>query len=265
METLCRFTSAKQLPFVSIERQSRGGLNLSGTICALKKSKFTLVRSDLAQMLKTITCNQEGSVAVLTLRFSPVNALHCSVLSEIEDCLIQIEAGQRTRAVVLLSSSDKVFATTYAQVNTPCSEELRCLGQLQQLLQHIKEVPFPIIAVIAGAALGAGFELALACDLRISGEYAKFGFPDTPNGILPTSISVTTLMEEVGVAKTKELLWGGRLIGAKEAHGLGIVNALIPDSLLVEEGIAMAHSLACLPTEVLVAGKQLGENKRRVT
>ncbi|MDF2680436.1 MAG: enoyl-CoA hydratase [Brevibacillus sp.] len=216
-------------------------------------------------MPKTITWIQEGSVALLTLRYSPVNALHSSVLTEIEDCLHQIEAGQRTRAVVLLSSSDKVFATTYAQLNSPSTEELRCLRQFQQLLQHIKEFPFPILAIIAGAALGAGFELALACDLRISGEYAKFGFPDTPNGILPTSIGVTTLVEEVGVAKTKELLWGGRLIGAKEAHGLGIVNAVIPDSHLVEEGIAMAHSLASLPEVIVEAGKRLGEKKRLVT
>lgn len=101
--------------------------------------------------------------------------------------------------------------------------------------------------------------LRAICAFR--GEYAKFGFPDTPKGILPTSIGVTTLMEEVGVAKTKELLWGGRLIGAKEAQGLGIVNDVIPDSYLLEEGIAMSHSLACLPAEVLEVGKRLRQRR----
>lgn len=74
-------------------------------------------------MPNTVTWEQEGAVAVLTMRYSPVNALHSSVLGEIEDCLWQLEAGQRTRAVVILSSSDKVFATTCARMNTPEKDE----------------------------------------------------------------------------------------------------------------------------------------------
>jgi enoyl-CoA hydratase/carnithine racemase len=102
--------------------------------------------------------------------------------------------------------------------------------QFDNVLTKIANLSLPSISIISGTALGLGFEIALACDLRISDRSSKFGFY---SDVSPTSISKASLIELTGPAKAKEMIWLGQLFSAQEAIDVGMLNRIFPESLLL--------------------------------
>jgi len=115
---------------------------------------------------------------------------------------------------------------------------------VQQAFSWLRDVPFPTIAAVHGAALGAGFQLALACDIRIMAEGTICGLPEVEFGIFPDLGGCAWLPELVGTAKAKELIFTGRRFDAAEALALGLANRVVPKEELRAAVTALAETLA---------------------
>ena len=124
----------------------------------------------------------------------------------------------------------------------------------QRVLSFIENMEKPVIAAVNGYALGSGCELAMACDIRIASEKAKFGQPEVKLGLIPGHAGTQRLARIVGVGKAKELIFTGELIDAQEALRIGLVNKVVaPDALIEETKVIAKKIIEVGPTAVRLA------------
>jgi enoyl-CoA hydratase len=196
--------------------------------------KEPVVKLERAGALALVTLNRPERRNALDRAM--VDALH-AVLDELQGDESDIGVG----AMVLSGAGEKAFA---AGADIAELRERRRKEALQsinsRLFQRVEEAPFPVIAAIRGFCLGGGCELALACDLRVAGEGAKFGQPEVSLGIVPGAGATYRLPRLVGAGKARELVFTGRILDAAEALRIGLVNQVVPDG----EVEAAARSLA---------------------
>ena len=206
-------------------------------------------------MSRTVNWELQGRVAILQLGNSLTNAINHHFLHDMHQCLNEIEKQEQVKAIVVKSSQEKVFATS-GLVKRGEDKEVSDTQQnlLYDVLKKLALMPYPTIAIISGIAMGAGFELALACDLRIADESARFGFL---HGTCPTTIGAAALIDLIGHARAKEVMWFGQTIEATEACRLGIVNRILPTQQLMNEGIEMAFAAGAHHERLFKAGKHL--------
>ncbi|MCK1983554.1 MULTISPECIES: enoyl-CoA hydratase/isomerase family protein [Peribacillus] len=189
-------------------------------------------------MSRKVLWENQGRVAIIQLSNPPYNCVDDQFLQDFDRTLDEIELSNDIRGLVILSSNNKVFAI--GKNGGRISEEGLEEELLYKILKRLTLYSLPTISIISGTAIGAGLEIALACDLRISSEFSKFGFY---SHISPSSIGKACLIELTSPSKAKELIWFGQLIGAKEAVDIGIINRIFPDSRLINEGVEMANSI----------------------
>ena len=146
--------------------------------------------------------------------------------------------------MILTGAGDKAFA---AGADIGQLRERRRVEALMainsRMFQRMEEAPFPTIAAIQGWCLGGGCELAMACDIRIAGEGARFGQPEVGLGIIPGAGATYRLPLLVGTGKAKELIFSGRIIDAAEAKTLGLVNEVVPDAEILDAAERMASDI----------------------
>ena len=189
---------------------------------------------------------EHGPIATLTLNRPQVrNAISREMIGELRQVLKEIETRGNLRALIVTGAGDKAFA---AGADIAELRERGVDAAMQRinssLFREIEEQRVPAIAAVNGYALGGGCELAMACDLRIAAEEAKFGQPEVGLGIMAGAGAVQRLPRLVGFGKAKELLFTGRIIDAQEAHSIGLVNRVVPRARLLEEAKATALSIA---------------------
>lgn len=188
----------------------------------------------------------EGGVAIVTFNRPEVrNALHLPMNLEIRRALNDLAARDDVSALVLQGAGGRSF------VSGADIAELRDRRGPEALLQHnaklcddIAAFPYPTVAAIEGWALGGGCEIALACDLRIAGQGARFGQPEVSLGILPAAGGTWRLPRLVGIARAKELIFTARIIDAVEADRIGLVNRVVPEGDALEIATDLARSCA---------------------
>ena len=181
-------------------------------------------------------------VAVLTLhRPERRNAIGLRMVEEMHAVLALLERDPAAGALVVAGAGGKVFAAgadiAELRDRTPADAE-RSINQA--LFTRIENLPLPVVAAVAGWALGGGCELALACDVRVAGESARFGQPETGLGILPGAGGTQRLARIVGLGRAKEIILTGRVLDAAEAERIGLVNLVVPDAALPAEARAKA-------------------------
>lgn len=139
-------------------------------------------------MYKFLLCEIEDKIAVVTINRPPVNPLNTKVFQELSIVFDELEANEDVRAIVLTGSGEKAFVAG-ADINEMASLDLVGINMMNKtsrtVFTKIENVTKPVIAALNGMALGGGLELALACDLRISSDRAKFAFPEVGLGIIP--------------------------------------------------------------------------------
>ena len=186
-------------------------------------------------------------IATLTLnRPKVLNAINYDLLKELDELLDQAAADDSLR-VLILTGSGKAFAAgaDIAQQAGMDQEEAAKWGQYGSgIFRRLECFPIPTLAVVNGYALGGGCEMAMACDLILAGEKAKFGQPETGLGITPGFSGTQRLLRRVGVSKAKELIYTGRMIDAQEALQIGLADHIYPDDQLLAEALAMAKKIA---------------------
>jgi enoyl-CoA hydratase len=200
-------------------------------------------------------------VALLTLnRPDAMNALSPEMLDDLDAALQHIEQAPELRAVVLTGAGDKAF-TAGADINhmrEASPLEARAYARRgHALTNRLESFPKPVIAAVNGYALGGGCELALACDIRLASERARFGLPEVNLGILPGWGGTQRMARATSPGFAKELIFTGRHVGADEARAAGLVNHVHPPEGLVDAAIEMGEVIAAKPPWAIAAAKEV--------
>jgi enoyl-CoA hydratase/carnithine racemase len=199
-----------------------------------------------------------GDVVVVCLhRPEKLNALSTSLEQALLEA-VRSNAVTSSRAVVITGSGRAFSAgADTGELSEMTAERIaayyRASGAVYEV---VAALPQPTVAAISGYCLGAGLELALACDLRVADETAQFGLPEVRLGILPSSGGITRLVRAIGVARTREVVLLGERFPATEAHRLGLLKEVVAAGAAVDQALAYARTLAALPPLAVAWTKQ---------
>ena len=192
-----------------------------------------------------VTYEPQGAVAYLIInRPEALNALNSTVIGDLEQAITEVEKDAELGALIITGEGRSFVAGADIGEQLPLDVAGgRKWGQRgSALMRRIEKLEIPTIAAVNGFALGGGCELSMACDIRIASEKAKFGQPEVGLGITPGFSGTQRLPRRVGIAKAKELIFSGKVIGAAEAEKIGLVNAVYAPEELIPGAIAMAKS-----------------------
>lgn len=201
-----------------------------------------------------LLCEIENKIALVTINRPPVNPLNSYLFQELTQLMSELEASEDVDVIILTGSGEKAFVAG-ADINE--MKELDTVGMLKMnqisrtTFTKIENLSKPVIAAINGLALGGGLELALACDLRITTEKAKFAFPEVGLGIIPGGGGTQRLQKIVGQGIAKELLYFGEMFTADRALQLQIVNKVVPSDELLLTAKQWAEKLVQKPSVAL--------------
>jgi len=206
---------------------------------------------------ETILTETHGKVGVIRLnRPKALNALNGQLITEMNAALDGFERDA-TIGAIILTGSDKAFAAgaDIREMKDKTTADV-VAGKFLADWDHINGIRKPVIAAVAGYALGGGFEFALACDTIIAAENAKFGLPEVTIGIIPGGGGTQRLARYAGKAKAMEMILTGRMMDAGEAERLGLVARVVPVEKLFEDALALAEKIAALSHPVIAAAKR---------
>ena len=198
---------------------------------------------------ENIIFEQKGRVAILTInRPEKRNALNLATRKEIAQVLDTVSADPGVGVLVLAGAGDKAFVAG-SDLNefgrmSPLEAHRFLDTYAQRLYTRFEELDIPVIAMIHGLCLGGGCELAMACDIRIASEKAKFGQPEVLLGIMPGSGGTQRLPRLVGQGMARELIYTGDVISAREALRIGLVNRVTEPEELEAVVMEMAEKIA---------------------
>ncbi len=187
----------------------------------------------------------EDGIGVLQFNRPEVrNALNKATVDEVYQALDEFRANDAVGVVILTGAGDKAFvggADIKDLLARRMMEGLQAINA--RLFTTIEQFEKPTIAAVNGFALGGGCEIAMACDLRVASEGAKFGLPETGLGIIPGAGGTQRLPRLVGLGKAKELVLTGDIIPAAEALRIGLVNQVVPPDQVMKAAKEMARKI----------------------
>lgn len=206
---------------------------------------------------QNILTETRGRVGLITLnRPQALNALNDALLAELNDALRAFDADPNIGAIVLTGSERAFAAGADIKDMAEASEaEMRArpfIGRFETL----RAIAKPIIAAVSGFALGGGCELAMACDMIIASETAKFGQPEVTIGVIPGAGGTQRLTRAVGKAIAMEMILNNRTLSAAEAEHFGLVNRVTPPDRYLDEALALASQIAERAPLAVRAAKQ---------
>jgi enoyl-CoA hydratase len=204
-----------------------------------------------------IIVESRGRVGLIRLnRPAALNALNSALLRELGEAVDAFDADGKIGCMVI-TGSDKAFAAG-ADIKEMVDKTFieAFLGDLAATWDRVAHVRKPVIAAVAGFALGGGCELAMECDLIIAADNAKFGQPEIKLGIIPGIGGTQRLPRAVGKAKAMDLILTGRMMDAQEAERSGIVARIVPVQSLVDEALKVAETIAAMSLPSVLAAKE---------
>ncbi|MBX6356393.1 MAG: enoyl-CoA hydratase/isomerase family protein [Micromonosporaceae bacterium] len=211
----------------------------------------------MGEFVRLETVDGVAGVGVIRLDRPPMNALNTQVQEELRAAAHAATTDEAVRAVVVYGGP-KVFAAgadikemagmSYADMSARA-------GALSSAFDAVARIPKPVVAAVAGYALGGGCELALACDWRVAAEDAKLGQPEIKLGIIPGAGGTQRLSRLVGPARAKDLIFSGRMVDAAEALRIGLVDRVVPAGQEFDAAVAMVREYTAGPALALRAAK----------
>jgi len=195
---------------------------------------------------ETILVETRGRVALIRLnRPKQLNALSDALMDELGDALARADADEGVGAIVL-TGSDKAFA---AGADIGAMKDWGYMdvykgNYVTRNWERIRSVRKPVIAAVAGYALGGGCELAMMCDIVVAADSARFGQPEIKIGVIPGAGGTQRLPRAVGKSKAMDLILTGRMMDAQEAERSGLVSRVVAADKLLDEALSVAAQIA---------------------
>jgi cyclohex-1-ene-1-carboxyl-CoA hydratase len=202
--------------------------------------------------------NRQGRVGVITLnRPAQLNALNDALMDALGQALISLDADPDIGAIVI-TGSDKAFAAgaDIAVMADWSYMDVFQSGFITRNWETIRQVRKPVIAAVAGYAMGGGCELALACDIVIAAESAQFALPEIKLAMLPGAGGTQRLPRAIGKAKAMDMCLSARMLNAEEADRYGLVSRVVPDAELQAVTLKLATQIAGYSLPALMAIKE---------
>ena len=194
-----------------------------------------------------VTLEQKGPVAVVTMnRPEALNALNDQVLRDLDAVLDQVEENEEILTMVLTGAGRSFVAgADIGQMSQLTAAQAKDFGVLgNRIFLKLENLTKPTIAAVNGFALGGGCELAMACDIRLASEKAKFGQPEVGLGITPGFGGTQRLPRIVGASRAMELILTARNINAARALEIGLVSEVYPPEELMDKALELAGAIA---------------------
>jgi enoyl-CoA hydratase/carnithine racemase len=196
-------------------------------------------------------------VALVTLdRREAFNALSFPLLAQLDDVLAVLDDDDTCRAIVITGAGERAFAAgaDIRELAGATRDSLRDDDPFAAI-DRVAALRTPTIAAVRGFALGGGAELAMACDMLIAGDDARFGQPEVNLGVIPGAGGTQRLARAIGRARAMELVLTGRRIEAAEAERMGLVTAVVPATETVPAALDLAARIAAMPPLAVRAAK----------
>ena len=194
-----------------------------------------------------IIIQKENHIATVTINEpKTLNALNSKLLEELGAAFDMLANDAEVRVIILTGAERAFVAGANIQEMSGLNyDQAKVFGAKgASVFRKIETCPQPVIAAVNGFALGGGSELAMACDIRIASEKAKFGQPEVGLGIAPGFSGTQRMARLIGFAKAKELIFTGKVIAADEALAIGLVNQVVEPEVLMDKVRAMAADIA---------------------
>ena len=205
-----------------------------------------------------VTLETADGIGTIRLNRPPVNALNDQLTGELAEAARAAAGSDEVRAVIIYGG-EKVFAAG-ADIKEMAEASYAAMASrpigLLAATTLLAGIPKPVVAAIAGYALGGGLEIALTADFRVAGEGARLGQPEIQLGIIPGAGGTQRLPRLVGPARAKDLIFSGRMVKAAEAHAIGLVDRVVPDDSVYQAALDMVQRYAAGPAIALRAAKQ---------
>jgi cyclohex-1-ene-1-carboxyl-CoA hydratase len=204
-----------------------------------------------------IQVSTQGRVGVITLnRPRQLNALNDSLMDQLGAALLTFEADAAIGAIVIAGGAKAFAAGADIEVMADWSfMDVYQGGFITRNWETIRQVRKPVLAAVAGYAMGGGCELALACDIIVAAESAQFALPEIKLAMMPGAGGTQRLPRAIGKAKAMDMCLSARMLSAEEADRYGLVSRVVPDAELLERTLALAHQIAAFSLPALMAIK----------
>lgn len=204
---------------------------------------------------KFIACEEQGDVLRIAINRPPYNVLDIATMEEMNTALDLAMDNKTAKVLVITGNGDKTFSSGVDVMDHTPDKVVKMIDVFHGLLKRLMLVPIPTVAVVNGPALGGGCELAIACDMVLASEKAKFGQPEIKLGVFPP-IAAILLPRQVPMTKVMELLLGGGLISAQEALNLGLLNRVFPRASFAQDTRAFLDQFLGLSRVALMYTKK---------
>jgi enoyl-CoA hydratase len=205
----------------------------------------------------------EEKLAWVTIDNPPLNALNNALVDELSAVFEELETNDDVQAVILRGGGERAFVAgadikQFPSMDRAVAEKFSSRGQ--EVFNQIEDFKGPVIAAIQGFALGGGCELAMACDIRIASEDAKFGQPEVGLAIIPGYGGTQRMPRLIRPGKAKELIYTGEIIDANEALRIGLVDRVVKGEELLDAARKLAATILSKgPLAIRAAKKAINE------
>ena len=211
-------------------------------------------------MTTQISYRLDGGIAVVTLnRPDKLNALTDEMYNRITGLFTVFQADDQVRAVII-TGAGRAFCSgsdVTTMVNAGVVAGRSRMQTRHAMINAIANLEKPVIAAVRGATVGIGFSIAMACDLIIASDNAKFSQIFKKIGLVPDGGSIYFLTQRIGIARAKDLVYTARMLPAEEAREWGLINRVVPDAELESAALALAQELAGSATFALALAKKM--------
>ena len=205
-----------------------------------------------------VTETHDDGVRVITVnRPSRKNALNLEVKAQLTDAILAAETEDAVRVVILTGAEGCFVAGTDLDEQTSMTPTDHTLMATDRVFSVLRRATKPVIAAVEGYALGGGCELALACDIIVAGEGAKFGLPEVRVGVMPGAGGTQRLMRTIGKYKTMRLVLTGEFVAARDASDMGFVSEVTVDGAALGRAMEMGRAIARMPPLAVRAIKEV--------
>jgi enoyl-CoA hydratase len=206
---------------------------------------------------QTILVETRGRVGLIRLnRPAALNALNAQLIDELSRALDAFEADAGIGCIVI-TGNDKAFAAGADIKEMQSKSYMQAYGEdFISKWDRVARVRKPVVAAVAGFALGGGCELAMMCDIIIAADTARFGQPEIKLGVMPGSGGTQRLIRQIGKSKAMEMCLTGRMMDAEEAERANLVSRVVPAETLLDEAMQTAEAIASMSLPVAMMTKE---------